>query len=449
MTVLLSKPYATYASGATIDLDNATEASIVAQGIGVYTTNPGAAFLPLTPAEQQQIRDGGAATLSASVSTALTPYLGCVATRCYVPTNTTGNVTAQGRTMHVAKQSIGSLQLLLSNWSTLSSLEAGPGAAATFTASIEYPAGVIAAQILFGGATSGICFNGENILSDVAQLATVIPKGATFWTRRWSSCSAGNCYVGLLAGTGVDNSNFGPALPDLTMTPGTNPAAATVNGHAPTAILAYTTQASVLLIGDSVVHGGNDAYTAAPGDQGIFARSVGQSCGYIDASLAGESAASFVAVHAKRVALAAYCSHVFCDYGTQDLAAGAATWLTNIGLIAGYFAGKPFYQSTLIPRTTSTDGWITTTNQTVTANEAARLVINAHIKNGNIPGLAGYFDTQRALESSYESGFWGWTPGTIAPATAPWTSADGVHPNRTGFMRVQALGCIPAVAFTR
>lgn len=64
MTVLLLKPYATFAQGATIDLDNATEASLVAQGLATYTANLGATFLPLTAAEQQAIRDGGGETLS-------------------------------------------------------------------------------------------------------------------------------------------------------------------------------------------------------------------------------------------------------------------------------------------------------------------------------------------------------------------------------------------------
>jgi hypothetical protein len=47
MTVLLLRPYATFAQGATVDLDNATEASLVAQGRATYTVNPGPAFEPL------------------------------------------------------------------------------------------------------------------------------------------------------------------------------------------------------------------------------------------------------------------------------------------------------------------------------------------------------------------------------------------------------------------
>mgnify|MGYP000157890029 FL=1 len=56
MTILLLRPYSTHAQGATVDLDNATEAALVAQGRATYTVNPGSSFTPLTPAEQQTLR---------------------------------------------------------------------------------------------------------------------------------------------------------------------------------------------------------------------------------------------------------------------------------------------------------------------------------------------------------------------------------------------------------
>jgi hypothetical protein len=60
MTIILSAPYGTYASGATVDLDNATEAALVAQGRAAYSgSSPGAVFSPLTPVEQQALRDNG------------------------------------------------------------------------------------------------------------------------------------------------------------------------------------------------------------------------------------------------------------------------------------------------------------------------------------------------------------------------------------------------------
>lgn len=64
MTILLLRPYATFAQGATVDLDNATEAALVGQGRATYTVNPGPFFSPLTAAEQQLARDGGASTLT-------------------------------------------------------------------------------------------------------------------------------------------------------------------------------------------------------------------------------------------------------------------------------------------------------------------------------------------------------------------------------------------------
>lgn len=57
MTIILSVPYSTFAAGATVDLDNATEAALVVQGLGAYTVNPGPAFFPLTGVEQQNVRD--------------------------------------------------------------------------------------------------------------------------------------------------------------------------------------------------------------------------------------------------------------------------------------------------------------------------------------------------------------------------------------------------------
>lgn len=59
MTVLLLQNYAIYGKGSQVDLDNVTEASLVAQGLAVSTVNQGSAYFPLTPTEQQKLRDYG------------------------------------------------------------------------------------------------------------------------------------------------------------------------------------------------------------------------------------------------------------------------------------------------------------------------------------------------------------------------------------------------------
>jgi hypothetical protein len=56
MSVTLIFPYATYAAGATVTLDNATETALVGQGRATFVANPGTSFAPLTPVEQQTLR---------------------------------------------------------------------------------------------------------------------------------------------------------------------------------------------------------------------------------------------------------------------------------------------------------------------------------------------------------------------------------------------------------
>lgn len=59
MTITLNAPYATYGTGVSVDLDNATEAALVAQGRATFVLGSAAsAFAPLTAVEQQTLRDG-------------------------------------------------------------------------------------------------------------------------------------------------------------------------------------------------------------------------------------------------------------------------------------------------------------------------------------------------------------------------------------------------------
>ena len=66
MTVLLLRSYATFAQGAIVDLDNATEAALVNQGRATYTVNPGPVFDPLTASEQQALRDSNVGSFTAA-----------------------------------------------------------------------------------------------------------------------------------------------------------------------------------------------------------------------------------------------------------------------------------------------------------------------------------------------------------------------------------------------
>ena len=105
------------------------------------------------------------------------------------------------------------------------------------------------------------------------------------------------------------------------------------------------------------------------------------------------------------------------------------------------------YQTTVTPQTTSTDAWVTTANQTVTAVHARRIGLNDWIRDGapfdTATGLAvavgatgstivragtrahplkGFFEIADIVETSRNSGIW----------KAGWTT-DGLHPNATGY----------------
>ena len=63
--------------------------------------------------------------------------------------------------------------------------------------------------------------------------------------------------------------------------------------------------------------------------------------------------------------LASLCSNVICEYGINDYAAGLTTAQANLLIIATWYLqrGIKFFQTTLTPKTLSTDGWISVANQ--------------------------------------------------------------------------------------
>lgn len=92
--------------------------------------------------------------------------------------------------------------------------------------------------------------------------------------------------------------------------------------------------------------------------------------------------------------------------------------------------GLRVWQTTITPYTTSTDGWLTTTNQThYTAGapdqEALRVATNDWIKTTPAP-LSGFIDVSAQVESAPDSGLW------AANGTANFRTADGIHPTNAG-----------------
>jgi hypothetical protein len=97
MTITLNAPYATFASGASVDLDNATEAALVAQGRAVYSVNPGSVFFPLTPKEVQDLRDSAPVVAQSAVAASITGTL--TATTLATVTIPAGQIGANGQVL--------------------------------------------------------------------------------------------------------------------------------------------------------------------------------------------------------------------------------------------------------------------------------------------------------------------------------------------------------------
>jgi hypothetical protein len=375
-------------------------------------------------------------------------YLGQIATRSAVLNAiVTSNKQFNSRTSHTMRSAVSSFQVVFPNWYVSSTVtpftESGTGAAATITAAIEFPAGTFK-QIEFSGAAQGTIANGGNLTTDTISLS--IPKGGQFFIRTFFNCTAGIplLFNGVNGGVAADytaNNYTGEAIDgtasgqtDLTMGGTITDSATFEAAYRPVAIIGMTTAPAVLLLGDSRQNGymnnvGGGSATNVP--QGEWAGTIDPLFGYINASVSGDQAGSFVASHTNRVALGTYCSHIGCEYGINDLDLSSLTssqLIADVQTIINMFPGKPFFLSTLDPHANA--------GNTAPANSASntqRSAYNTALRNGTsgLTGLTAAFDIASVTESSLNSGLWG-----------AGLSTDFLHPNSVGYPAITASGII-------
>ena len=358
--------------------------------------------------------------------------IGLVATRCSVMANfAESNKQTMSRSAHTATEAIESLQLVYANWyAQLNIGDTGPGAAATFSASVEYPAGTIT-PVKFSGASSVSIASGANAVSDAT--AVVIPRGATFWVRTFQDTTAGILYSGQYAADslgewttfGVTTTNYVNSAINVSKTQ-----AGVV--YRPTAIIGRRTREAFGILGDSRTANGT-GYDAQPnsfGGLGEVERSLVKLGATINCGCSGESASSAAGTQAdKRVALInAYCTRAILSYGINDCIASAAAATTAGHLVT--VAQKltvPAYVCTITPKSASTDSWATTANQTTdsTANPR-RVTLNGLIRAGLGVPFIGSIELADYVESARDSGLW-----KVTGAANAYTS-DGLHGNAAG-----------------
>lgn len=359
-----------------------------------------------------------------------------VATRCRPPTNIGGGTpTAQARSRHQAQSSISSLQVVYSNWYNNGSADVNVGSTCSIECAVEYPVGVFT-RITFGGINAGVIPNGGDIISDA--VAVTIPRGAFFFLRPYVSgslnvpfCTLGN---GGGANTFYDTANgerseFGAAVVNHVM--GGTIADMLAGIFLPSAIIALSDRPSLGIIGDSRTGGLGDAFTSSYyGYIGEFERVFGPLAAFQNFGINGESASNFATANRakSRALVAAYSTHLVADFG-GDIRNGAtpASALASLKLGRDAFPLMPMFVATISPVTTSTDGWVTTTNQTVTANETNRTTYNTSLLQGQ--DFAGVVDIAGIVDAG--SGKW-----------KPFYTADGTHANQIGSQIMAASGLL-------
>jgi hypothetical protein len=309
----------------------------------------------------------------------------------------------------------------------------------TITASVEYPAGVFT-QILFSGIAAGTVPDGGILASDALSIS--IPNGDRFWIRMFQQCSAGlvaiyNSYSDLnipansFMGDAYDDSG---GVTDATMGGAIASIEAVFQYHP--VLTGPTTSPSVIIIGDGIASGISDTPDVY-GDWGEVARTIGAKFGYFCAGVQNETAANFISGHTQRASLISKATHAIVEYGSEDLyaSASAATLESRLTTIYGYLTGQTVFQTTLLPRTTSTDGWVTTGNQSVLASpasyESERVTFNTALRGSTFGPGGGVFDTGAVVETSLNSGIW------VANKTT-----DGINPDNAGYVDIQNSGAI-------
>lgn len=387
-------------------------------------------------------------------------YEGLVATRLHLPQNsTTSNHWLMARTNHVATDTITAIKVAFANFYIQASdmHEWGNGGVATITASVEYPAGSFT-QLKFSGSASGsipaVSASGATtevgvLISDSAAVS--IPSGATFWVRHYFTNASG-----IIHSTGQDTANG--ELLDFGTTPaggqdktmGGTIVDAGGNGYSaqPVAIIATTTKASVIAVGDSIGYGYDDA-TASATDwaRGVVCHGIPSTIPNLNMGSFGSYAQTFLTVAPSRAALFAYCSHAVFQHGFNDLMdhtgghtpqTAVATISYQQALAAAFPSGVRKLLTTITPRTSGT--WSTLGGQTVSGDEAARISYNALVRANANAGFADYLEVADTVESSRDSGKW-----VVAPSP-PYTG-DGIHPNPAG--NVLSSAYVTSVAATK
>jgi hypothetical protein len=397
---------------------------------------------------------------------------------CYTNSvSTARTTTGTSRIPYIVGVTGTNIRLVFDNWLVDASVffDVDNAAAITIKASVEIGATII--PVTFGGKLSATIDGGGFAVTD--PVAAEVTAGQTLYVRVFIQPTSNwyhNRFAYLSSGMGgwtvtTDLTPAGSAaIADSGNVPLFGPGLITVE---PTTSL----RAAVQVFGDSIGHGVNDGAgsqwqgpnvaTSRLGIGGFVARACSGVAGLIQSAIPGDNAAGFrTAVgHMRRAVFTTASPVMICQYGRNDITGGATLatlqgnllWLWQFG--AG--RGQRVWQTTITPKSSSTNGYLDLVNQTVIAGvgESVRVAFNAWLRAGApiVSGaavavgtsgaitagqqghpLVGYLEIADQVESARDSGLWkaavnqrtvsnGVTTANgsiVTSATAAFTSAD-------------------------
>jgi hypothetical protein len=381
--------------GVTVTATTALTGVVQATGADV-----GAAGLAANPAFTGTFATIAAARLAAS------PLLGLpCADNTYAtpPVGTTRTAVGTGRVPHTVSWAATDLRLVYVGWANNSNTASpnyndveGPGSV-TFGAAIEIGGTIF--RVTFGGKAQTTLDAAGYVISDPLPLD--VAAGDIVYSRTF--VASGSYYTVKYTGPfGTTGGGGWTVTTDLTA-PG-SAAIADSTGNplfAPAAVVGKptgTASKTCLVVGDSIASGfgdynvvttgrllGNPAVTGGGFVNRAFYR---DGIGLLKVSTPGDAVSNFVgnAGHSRRLAFAEAAGTMLCDYGRNDITNGRTLSQVQGDLLTAWGFGSKrglrVFQTTITPRTTSTDGWLTSGNQTSTGNESVRVAMNAWLRAG-------------------------------------------------------------------
>lgn len=328
-----------------------------------------------------------------------------------------------------ARDDITSLRLVYGNYYVDSDGAEKSGAGTRdVRASIEYPAGVFT-QVKFSGNAQGTLANAQARMESDDVIVS-IPRGAQFWVNTWQNSAGGILFSAGYTAFGAigDQGTVGASVPDTTMQTWSGTAGG--NPYGPYAIIAMTRRSSAAVVGDS--RGAGTGQTSnSVAYAGEIMPQVAPFMGAINLSRGSQTVQQLATgSFAKRAELLQYVTIGIMQPGTNDIQANARTAAQVIAdrlTVRGFAPTLKWWQTTIGPKTTSSDSWATLTNQTLDGTNSIRVAFNDLVRGGGV-GFDGFFDMADSVESARNSGKWKAPPMTDGAITA-----DGNHSNNAGY----------------